>query len=67
MIKNWQSLTILSITGYELSHGHGEGMVRVGVGYDIPVGRMFITPTVNVDFVDSEEVLVYGLAFGFGF
>ena len=39
----------------------------VGVMYDFEVGGFSIAPAFNVDFVDSEEVLVYGVNIGKGF
>ena len=61
--------------------GHGEAkaggevdedatyfLFRVGVAYDIHLGESFgMAPTVNLDFVNSEEVWVYGLTFTYGF
>ena len=42
-------------------------VVRVGVGWDFHVGSSYgIVPTVAVDFVDGEEVWVYGLAATYG-
>jgi len=41
---------------------------KVGAAYEFELGRRFmLAPTVNVDFVDGEEVLVYGLHFAFTF
>jgi hypothetical protein len=45
----------------------GEFLVRVGVLYDFEVGRFTIAPALQVDFVDDEEVLVYGVNIGKGF
>lgn len=44
-----------------------EFLVRAGVMYDFEVGRFSIAPALNVDFVDGEEVLVYGVNIGKGF
>lgn len=42
-------------------------LVRVGVGYDFHIGSSYgIVPTVMLDFVNGEEVWVYGLAFTYG-
>ena len=54
--------------GVEDKPGHdAEFLVRAGVIYDFQIGRMTIAPAVNVDFVDGEEVLVYGVNIGKGF
>ena len=43
-------------------------LVRLGVGYDIHLGERFgLIPTVMLDFVNNEEVWVYGLAVTYGF
>ena len=52
--------------GLETHSGHTEFLVRAGAYYDFRV-KSLISPTVNVDFVDGEEILVYGLTFGRGF
>jgi hypothetical protein len=53
--------------GFENEDGDNEFLFRVGVSYQFPVGRWTISPEFNVDFVDGEENLVYGLSFGWGF
>lgn len=53
--------------GLETHSGHTEFLVRVGAAYDFHVKSFSISPTINVDFVDGEEILVYGLSFGRGF
>jgi hypothetical protein len=54
--------------GFEKNKEHdAEFLVRVGVLYDFHVGRFTIAPAINVDFVDDEEILVYGLNIGRGF
>jgi hypothetical protein len=43
-------------------------LFRVGVGWDFRLGGSFgIVPAVNLDFVNDEEVWVYGLNFTYGF
>ena len=43
-------------------------LFRVGVGYDIHLGESFgLVPAVMLDFVNNEEVWVYGLAVTYGF
>lgn len=42
-------------------------LFRLGIGYDIHLGESFgLVPTVNLDFVNNEEVWVYGLAVTYG-
>ncbi|MEE9302812.1 MAG: hypothetical protein V3U84_03410 [Thiotrichaceae bacterium] len=43
-------------------------LVRLGVAYDFKVAdSMTIAPSVNVDFVDGEENVVYGMVFSYHF
>ncbi len=43
-------------------------LFRLGVGYDIPLGKGFgLAPQINLDLVNSEEVWVYGFAVSYGF
>jgi len=43
-------------------------LFRLGIAYDIHLGERFgIVPMVNLDFVNNEEVWVYGFAFTYGF
>lgn len=44
-----------------------EFLVRAGVLNDFEVGRLTIAPALQVDFVDDEEILVYGVNIGRGF
>lgn len=47
---------------------HGsEFLVRVGGEYAFEVGEWEISPQLNLDFVDSEEVWVLGIVIGKGF
>ncbi len=42
-------------------------LFRTGLAYEFEIDRLSISPEFNVDFVDGEEVLVYGMSFGYGF
>lgn len=42
-------------------------LLRLGAAYDFHIGIFSITPTVNLDIIESHLSLVYGLAFGVGF
>ena len=53
--------------GFENEDGDNEFLFRAGVSYAFPVGKWTVSPEFNVDFVDEEENLVYGLSFGRGF
>lgn len=44
-----------------------EDLFRVGVEYGFEVGTWEIAPQLDVDFVDGEEVFVFGVTFGKGF
>lgn len=47
--------------------GGTEILVRAGVEYAFPVGRYEVAPKLMVDFIDGDEVLVLGVAFGRGY
>jgi hypothetical protein len=55
--------------GMEKSSDHGtEGLVRLGAEYAIEIGSGWeISPQLNVDFVDGEDVWVLGALFAKGF
>ena len=54
--------------GIEKSEHHdAEFLLRFGVEYAFNVGSFEISPQVDVDFVDGEQVFVFGLTFGKGF
>jgi len=61
-------LKLLVAPGFEKNNEHdAELLVRLGAMYDFEVGRFTIAPALNIDFVDDEEVLVYGVNIGRGF
>ena len=41
--------------------------MRVGLLYDFEVGRFTISPVLEFDLVDGEEIPVYGVSIGKGF
>jgi len=53
--------------GVEREHGENEFLIRTGISYEFEFDRWTLAPTVNVDFVDSEESWVFGLAVGHKF
>jgi hypothetical protein len=47
---------------------HGsESLVRLGGEYAFEFGAWEISPQLNVDFVDGDQVAVLGVSFGKGF
>ncbi len=50
----------------DTDHG-SESLIRLGVEYAYEVGSWEISPQLDVDFVDGEQVLVLGVTFGKGF
>jgi hypothetical protein len=47
--------------------GDSEFAFRIGAGYDIPLGRLSLTPLISADFMDGHATWVYGAALGVGF
>jgi len=63
-----QSWKLVVAPGIEDSDDHGtEALVRFGAGYGFKTGGWMFTPQVNVDFVDGEDVWVFGVGIGKGF
>lgn len=44
------------------AHPTSHGLFRLGAAYDFEVGGFGLAPTINVDFVNDEEVIVFGVA-----
>ena len=53
--------------GIEEKHGHTENLIRIGVGHEFEMSELKITPSLSVDFVDSETIYILGVSFGIGF
>ena len=54
--------------GLEHRDGDDEFLFRTGVAYEFELSeRWVIIPELNIDFVDGEEALAFGVSFGFGF
>ncbi len=53
--------------GIEEKHGHTEDLLRVGVGLEFEMNEMKVTPSLNIDFVGSETIVILGISFGIGF
>jgi len=67
-IHPYKGLRFLLAPGNEHKDHEDEFLFRAGIGYEFEVSEQWvIVPELNVDFVDGEEVYVYGVSFGYGF
>ena len=65
--KGWRFLVAPGID-IDDEDGDNNFLFRAGAAYEFEIAeRWSITPEFNVDFVDGDEVLVYGLSFGYEF
>lgn len=63
------------VTPVPLSSSSNEGgdsddsqfALRLGAGYDFPLGTLSLTPLISADFIDGHTTWVYGVALGVGF
>ncbi|MDH5720929.1 MAG: hypothetical protein OEZ13_10010 [Spirochaetia bacterium] len=53
--------------GVEMHSGEKAFVFRGGLAYDIHVGSLSLTPTVNFDYAHHHVAYVYGLGIGYGF
>ena len=60
-------LTFELAAGMERADGSSNALVRLGAMYGIPLGPADLVPTVALDFVDSDTVYVFGVAFAWAF
>ncbi|HEX5638960.1 MAG TPA: hypothetical protein VFX81_04090 [Burkholderiaceae bacterium] len=44
-----------------------EFALRLGAGYDFPIGKLSLTPLISADFIDGHTTWVYGIGLGYGF
>ena len=60
----FSGLLLVAAPGIEhQDDGSNEFLFRLGVGWEFELSERFVlTPIVNVDFVDGEEIWVYGVA-----
>jgi hypothetical protein len=63
----YRGLVLLVMPGVEFADHHSNYLTRVGIGYEIPLGKFSLTPMVNVDFVDGDQHFVFGITIGRGF
>ncbi len=50
--------------GVERRDGEHEWVGRIGAGYEIELGAWVLAPEVNLDFIEREEAVVYGVGLG---
>ena len=62
-----RGLKFLLAPGVEYRDDDTNFLVSTAVYYDIFFGNVTVAPVVNVDFVDGEQNLVYGISVGYGF
>jgi hypothetical protein len=67
VLHPYRGLKFVAMPGAEITNEHEEFLFRLGIGYDIPAGDWAISPRFNVDFVDGEENLVFGITLGKAF
>ncbi len=60
-------LKVMVAPAVEFKKGHSHTIFRAGIGYDVSVGGLALTPAYNIDFIGGEAVQVYGLTLGIGF
>ena len=60
-------LTFELAAGMERADGGSNALVRVGALYGIPLGPVDLVLSFMVDFVDSDAVYVFGVAFSWDF
>lgn len=63
-IESWRFLVA---PGTEIDDGDHEFLVRLGGSYEIEFSGWSLSPEVNLDFVDSDVVVVVGASFGWKF
>jgi len=66
-VHPWGDWRLLLAPGIEHAAGHNEFLVRSGVSHDFHLGRLTVSPTLNVDFVAGEVSEVCGVSVGYGF
>lgn len=64
----WRGLRFVAAPGAEIpGDGEAEFAMRLGVGYQVPVGRFTVEPGFNADLIDGTPTYVVGVSFGIGF
>ena len=70
VLHPYKGLRLMAAPGIDLGREHRskQFLLRFGVAYEFEVAEKWvITPAVNVDLVNDEQVFVYGLGFSFAF
>ena len=60
-------LKFIFAPGVEHTGDHNVFLFRTGVYYDFFFDNFSVGPTLSVDFVDGEKILIYGVSLGYGF
>jgi len=61
-------LMVVAAPGFESHEGKQHALFRLGFGYEFGMADRFsLTPNFNIDFVNGQQVYVYGLSVGVGF
>ena len=63
-VHPWERWRLLLAPGFESSDGEEGVLFRTELYYDIPAGGWTISLNFGVDFIDRDEHLIYGVAFG---
>ena len=61
------NVKVLLAPSVEFSEGHKEFLFRSGLGYDLHLGQVSVTPSASLDFVSGHVVQVYGVSLGMSF
>ena len=58
-------LWLVFAPGLEYGHGDFKTFIRVGGGYEFPIGQgTYVAPTFYYDIYSAEDVAIFGLTFG---
>ncbi len=66
-IHPYKGFRFVVAPGLDHKDSENEFLFRTGIAYEFEFGSWAIAPEFNVDFVDGEEALVYGLSFVWAF
>ena len=61
------NVKVLLAPSVEFSEGHKEFLFRSGLGYDLHLGQVSVTPSASLDYVSGHVVQVYGVSLGMSF
>jgi hypothetical protein len=64
----WRGLRVEAAPGAEFSSEPTEFVLRIGLAYEFEIWKQLsLSPEYNVDFVQGEQTMVYGISIGWGF